>query len=134
VLKLPHLFVPSLTLPVPADKNPIGAFEVVHRIDVADAATGDVDVTLTHKTRVIDVMVVKTGGAGAAGNTYQVKNGANAITNAIDGNVADKALRWAGEIDDAQHEIAANGTLRVTRTKVGGNAACIVYVKGIRVG
>jgi len=116
-----------------ANANVIGGLPVVHRIDIADAASGDVDVVLTHKTRVIDVCVVKTGANGGAANTIQVKNGANAITDAISININDTLIARAASIDDAQHEIAAAGTLRVTRTKAGGNAACIVYVWGIRV-
>lgn len=116
-----------------ADKNVVGAIPVVHRIDVADAATGDIDVTLTHKTRITDITVVKTGNAGGAANTITVKNTADAISDAISINVNDKVVARAGTIDDAYHEITAGGTLRITRTKAGGNAACIVYVHGFRV-
>jgi hypothetical protein len=117
-----------------ADANVIGAIPVLHRVDVADGVTGDVDVTLTHKTRVVDVWLVKTAGAGGASDTITVKNGATAITDAMDINVADKTVVRAGTIDDAQHEIAAAGTLRVTRTKVAAaNVACVVYVLGVRV-
>jgi hypothetical protein len=116
-----------------ADANVIGGIPVLHRIDIADAATGDVDVVLTHKTRVTDVWAVKTGALGGAANTVQVKNGATAITDALDINIADKTIARATTIDDAQHDIAAAGTLRITRTKAGGNAACTVYVLGIRV-
>lgn len=106
---------------------------VVHRIDVADATTGNVDVTLTYKTRVTDVLVVKTAGNGGSGNTIAVNNGSNAITNSIDANINDTVVARAGNINDAYHEIAAGGTLRVVRTKSSGNAACIVYVYGILV-
>lgn len=116
-----------------ADANVIGGVPVLHRIDIPDAATGDVDVVLTHKTRVVEAWAVKTGGAGGAANTVQVKNGATAITDAMSINIADTLIVRAASIDDAQHEIAAAGTLRVTRTKAGGNAACIVYVLGLRV-
>lgn len=116
-----------------ANANPVGGVPVVHRIDVPDGATGDIDVVLTHKTRVIDAHVVKTVANGGAVNTVQVKNGANPITDAMSININDQAIARAASIDDAQHEIAAGGTLRVTRTKAGGNAACIVYVRGIRV-
>lgn len=116
-----------------ANANVIGGLPVLHRVDVADAATGDVDVVLTYRTRVIDAWAVKTEGAGGAANSVQVKNGANAITNNLSININDQAVARATTVDDAQHEIAAGGTLRVTRTKVGGNAACIVYVLGLRV-
>ncbi len=117
-----------------ANANVIGGIEVAHRITVADAATGDVDVVLTHKTMVTEVEVIKTGGAGGADDTITVKNGATAITDAIDINVEDKVVKYAGTIDDAQQTIAAGGTLKITRTKASANnTACIVIVRGLRV-
>ena len=116
-----------------ANANQGGGIVLMHRLDIADAATNDVDIVTVHKERLLDAWLVKTGGAGAAGNTIQVKNGATAITNAMDTNVADQAVVRVGTIDDASHEIAAGGTLRVTSTKAGGNAACTVYVETIRV-
>lgn len=116
-----------------ANANVVGGIPVIFRIDIADAATGDVDVVSTHKVRVIDAWAVKTANAGGAANTIQVKNGANAITDAMSININDQAIVRAASIDDAQHEIAAGGTLKVTRTKAGGNAACIVYVSALRV-
>jgi len=117
-----------------ADSNTTGGIPVVYRIPVPDGVTGNVDVVVDHKIRVIDAWVVKTGGAGGAGDTIQVNNEAAAITNAMDINVADKKLVRAGEIDDAAHEIAAAGTLRVVRTKGSvANVACIVYVKALRI-
>lgn len=124
----------ALKLPTVADANVIGAVPVVHRITVADGATADIDVVLTYKTRVYDVVVVKTDGAGGASDTITVKNGATAITDAIDINVADKAVKRAGTIDDAAWDIAAGGTLRVTRTKASAaNVACEVIVYGMKV-
>src|SRR5574337_960771 len=61
-----------------ADANVIGGLLVVHRIDIADAATGDVDVVLTHKERVINAWAVKTANAGGAANTVQLQTGAAA--------------------------------------------------------
>ena len=117
-----------------ADANVIGGIPVLHRVAVADGVTADVDVVLTHKTLVTDVWLVKTAGAGGANDTIQVKSTGNAITNAMDINVADQTVVRAGTIDDARHEIAAGGILRVTRTKVAAaNVACVVYVLGVRV-
>lgn len=116
-----------------ADANIVGGIPVVHIVAIADGATGDTDVTLTHKTEVIDVVVVKTVAAGGASDTITVKNGATAITNAIDINIADKTIARAGTVDDASFDIAAAGTLRITRTKVSAaNVACRVYVYGVR--
>ena len=116
---------------VVADDNVIGGISVVHRIDIADGA-GSTDVTLTHATRVIDVRVVKTATAGGAGDTIQVLNSTNAITDAIVLNVSDKVTARAGTIDDAFHEIAASGILRCTAAN-NTNNACTVYVSGIRI-
>lgn len=117
-----------------ADGNVISGIDTVHMVEVPDGATGDVDVTVTHKVRVLDVWLVKTAGAGGMSDTITVKNGATAITNALDINVADKTVVRAGTIDDAQWEIAAAGTLRVTRTKASmANVACKVFVRVLRV-
>jgi hypothetical protein len=117
-----------------ANANVIGGIPVLHRINVADGATGDVDTVLTHKTLVTEVWLVKTSAAGGASDTITVKNGSTAITNDMDINVADKTVVRAGTIDDAQHEVAAAGTLKITRTKSSmNNVACTVYVMGLRV-
>jgi len=123
---------------VVADVNVIGGLTVLHQFNLANAATGSTNITLTHKTQVIDAWVVKTAaGAGNAGaSTVQVLSTGDAITDAmVIRNVADQAIVRAGTINDANHAIAAGGVLRVTRTKAeaGDNNACIVYVLGIRV-
>lgn len=117
---------------VVANANVIGGIPLLHQVNIADAVSGDTDVVLTHKTRVINAWVVLTA-AGDAANTYTVKNGANAITDAITPGATDTTLKSAGQINDANHEIAAAGTLRVSHVKVGGSSAAIVYVLGIRV-
>ena len=80
----------------------------------------------------IDAWAVKTSTAGGSGDTVTVKNGSTAISDAISLNVADKAVARAGEVDDASHEIAEDGTLRVTAATATNNA-CTVYVLGVRV-
>lgn len=116
---------------VVADANTQGGIPVLHRIAIADGS-GDTDVVLAEKTRVIDAWAVKTAANGGAGDTVQVKNGANAITDALDLNVSDGVVVRAGSIDDAQHEIAATGTLKVTAANATDNT-CIVYVLGVKV-
>ena len=120
---------PSNTEPQVVDTVP-GAIGSVSRFNIADTATGNLDVinTGSRSIRILDVWVVKIAGAGAAGNTIQVLAGTSAITEAMDTNVADKAIVRAATIDDANHNIIAGGTLRIARVKSGGNAACIVYI------
>ena len=113
-----------------ADINTEGGIVVLHRIN-AVALTGNVDVVLTHKTRVVDAWAIQTA-AGGAGDTIQFLNGATAITNALDLNVAEQTVVRATTIENnlGAHEIAAGGTLRVT----GASAVtAICYVLGIRV-
>lgn len=115
-----------------ADNNVIGSVPVLHRVVVAAGANGDTDVVLTHKTRVTDAWLVLTG-AGVASAVLTVKNGATAITNGMAASGADTTVSRAGTIDDAQHEIAAAGTLRVTGSGGASQPAAIVYVLGVRV-
>lgn len=120
-----------LQAPEVANANIIGGIPVIHRILIPDGA-GDTNVVLTHKTRVIDMWAQKTAADGGASDTVQLKNGSDAITDALDMNVVDKTLVRAGTIDDSKAEIAAAGTLKVTAA-TGTNNACIVYVLGVRV-
>lgn len=116
---------------VAADANVIGGLPVLHTFNIANAATADYDIILTHKTEITDILVVKTSGAGVA-VTATVKNGANAITDAINLAVADQTLARPLTIDDAFNTIAAAGTLRVSIARTTGDAGCKVFVRGIR--
>jgi hypothetical protein len=111
-----------------ADAPVIGGLPVLFPV-LATTLTGDVDITSTHKIRVVDVWCVATA-AGGAGDTIIVKNGATAITNAIDLNVSDKVIVRAGTIDDAAADVAAAGTIRVSGAS-GVNAQ--VYILAHRV-
>lgn len=122
----------GLVAAVVANANVIGGLLVMHRIDIAAGALGNTDVVLTHKTRVIDAFLVLRG-AGVATTTLQVFNGAGAITNAMAASGADTALVRAANIDEANHEIAAGGTLRVTSATGATQPDAVVYVLGVRV-
>jgi hypothetical protein len=115
-----------------ANANVIGGIPVLHRIDIAAGALADTDVILTHKTRVIDVWHVLRG-AGVSSTTLTVKNGATAITNAMAASGSDKDLVRCTSLDDAQWEIAAGGTLRVTSATGATQPDATVYVLGHRV-
>jgi hypothetical protein len=122
----------GLVAKVVADANVIGGLEMIHRIDITAGALGNTDVTLTHKTRVIDAWLVLRG-AGVATTTLQVKNGANAITDAMAASGSDQALVRAATLNDAYWEIAAGGTLRVTSATGATQPDATVFVLGIRV-
>ncbi len=63
------------------------------------------------KLRLVDCWFVKTGGAGGGAVTLTVRNGTNAITDAIDVNDADKVISVPTTIDDVYWEIAIGGTV-----------------------
>lgn len=115
-----------------AGSNTEAGLLIVHYVLADQAGGADKDVTVTHKVRVLDVIVVNKA-AGGAGDTITVKNGATAITDAIDTNKADKTVTRAGTIDDAAHEIAAAGTLRVSKADGANDPNCEVYVVCMRV-
>jgi hypothetical protein len=117
-----------------ADDGVIGGLPILFRIATDGGATANKDITMTHKVRVIDVWSVNLA-IGTTSDTVQVLNSTNAITNAMDISGADTSLVRAGTIDDAYHEIAASGTLRVTETDGGGTDSppLVVYVLAVRV-
>lgn len=116
---------------VPGDNAPKAGMLVQYLFRVADAATGDIDIVVEDKFEVTNVECTKRGGAGA-GNTMLVKNGANAISDAI-ACATDNAVTRAATIDDANSTIAAGGTLRLTATRAAGTRTCTVIVYGILV-
>lgn len=99
---------------------------------VANGASGDTDYVLTYKTRVLAAAVILTA-AGDPANTYTIKNAGNAITNAITPGAADTTFALCSEINDANYEIAAGGTLRISHVRTGGSSAALVVVLGIKV-
>lgn len=117
-----------------ADANVIGGIPVIHRITTAGGATANTDVTLTHKTRILDCWIVNRG-AGTASDTVQILNSTNAISDAVDISGADNTIARISTIDDAYEEIAASGTLRVTETDGGSSdsPSVDVYVLCVRV-
>jgi len=118
-----------------ADGNAIGGLQVIHRYDVAAGVTANLDKTLTHKERIIDMHLVKTVAAGGGAGTIALQTSAGtAITDAVSIDIADKTIGRVTTIDDAQHEIAAGGTLRIRRVRTAStDESCIVYVSCLRV-
>lgn len=117
------------------DAPALGGIPLIIPIACTGGATANFDATLTNKMRIADFWVVLKG-AGSASDTVQLFNGANAISDALDISAGgDKDVFRAGELDDAYHEVAASGTLRVTVTDGGGSdvPACQAYVLAYRV-
>jgi hypothetical protein len=109
-----------------ANNQVIPAPFLYYTFAVPDAATSDIDIIVSRKIEVLDVICRKDAGAGAA-NTMQVKNGATAISNAIACDT-DKTITRAGTIDVASNTIAAGGTLRLTATRAAGTRTALVTV------
>jgi hypothetical protein len=116
-----------------ADLNTIGAPLMLFRIVTAGTAAGEsIDVTMTHAIRVLSFWAVNAA-IGGAGDTVQLLNGANAISNALDMNTADRTVTRAGTIDETYHEIAAAGTLRITEANGANNQIVDCYVLAARI-
>jgi hypothetical protein len=110
--------------------NVVGGLPILFKIRIADAASSNVNVTMTHKITVIDAWIIPLA-TGDAANTFTVGNGASAISSAMVGNV-DTTIARTTTIDDATQTIAAGGSLRVTWVKTGGSSACDVFVLAVR--
>ncbi len=117
-------------MPVVADSNVVGGIPVCHLFEIADAATANYDITLTTKTEIQEVIVIKTGAAGVA-VTCTVKNDTSAITDVMDLAVPDKTVVRAATIDDATSVISAGHILRVAIAKTTSGAGCKVIVRGV---
>lgn len=111
-----------------------GGLPLVFPLTVSSGANGDQDITVTPKIRVIDAWLVMKG-AGTAGSTVTVKNGATAITDVLDVSAkGDKEIVRFTTIDDAQMDIAAAGTLRISHASTGGDfPGAELYVHALHV-
>jgi hypothetical protein len=78
--------------------------------------------------RVVDAWSVAMSGDGGS---WQLEDGASAITDTVAVTATDGAIDRAGHIDDAYHEIGAEGTLRVVGD--GSIADVAVYILAVRV-
>jgi hypothetical protein len=109
-----------------------GAYGISFIITAVNTGTATITIfnaNAPFKFRVIDAWAVSTQ-AGNAG-TWVVDNGTNNITSAISYGTADTDISRATDLDDAYHEIAANGTLRLISSNAADTA--IVYILAMRV-
>ena len=101
-----------------ADASVVGRIPVVYR-SVVPNGLGNTDIVITYGSRVIRAWYVKTVGAGDGNDLVRLFNGAAAITDAMVIPAADTQIVRSGQIDTANHQIAAGGTLRWTVTMGG---------------
>jgi hypothetical protein len=117
---------------VVAESNIIGGIPLIFMVPITAGTLGNTDVVMTHKVRVLDAYLMLRG-AGVATTTLQVFNGANAITDAMAASGADTDIVRAAKIDDANYEIDAAGTLRVTSATGATQPAALIVVTAVRV-
>lgn len=116
-----------------ADGVMLPGVPVMVTIAVPDGATGNIDSTVGAKFEVLRAWLQKRGGdSGSNANTMQVLKNGTAVTEAlsINGTVNKTTVDWA-TIDVAQSVFNVGDTLRVTRTKAGGNVQCLVCLLAV---
>ena len=104
-----------------ADDNATAGVMVVHVINIAGSGDADEDIVVADKCEVVRIDG-RLDGAGTAGSTLTIKNGSNAISDALDlSSGGDTDVFAANELDDDYTVIAAGGTLRATIASTGGD-------------
>ena len=98
----------------------IGGSPILFSIDTPGGATGNVDVVMTHRVKILDILVINRA-AGTASDTLQVLNTALPITNAMDVNKADNVPTRPALIEHLNQVIPATGILRITEVDGGGS-------------
>ena len=105
---------------------------VVYHVNLDAGAIGNTDKVITNKFRVTGAyFILRT--AGVLNTTIQVFNGSNAITEAMAAGGSDTAVVQAAVLNDANFEIAAGGTLRVTTATGATQPGALVVVEGVLV-
>lgn len=107
-----------------SDGDTHAAIPFVLPVAVANAS-GDTDVVMDRKCRLLHVDVLKVGGNGGAGDELTVGNGSSAITDAISLNINAKVATKNAQIDPAHATLAAGDILRFSATSAT-NCACQV--------
>jgi hypothetical protein len=115
-----------------ANADTLGVPVLLFRLNQAAGANGNTDITWAQKIRVLDFWAVLTG-AGVASSVCTLKSTAAAISDGLDTSGADKAVVRAASIDDANHEIASGGVLRITGSGGATQPALTAYVLAVPV-
>ncbi len=114
--------------------DPLPGIVFCYRVAFGDAATNTQTFTPSFGLKIIDVTVAKRGGSGGAGNTLQLKQGSNAVTDAMDTNLSTGALVRPASIFTTYDDVNAGAPLSVINTKSSGNSALLVTIYCIRTG
>ena len=114
------------------DGEDFGFIPVMLRVDTAATSTATISLTMERKFTVVDAHAILKADGGNNSNKVEVLNASTTITgDMIVGTAGDKDIVRASEIDDAQMEIAAGGTLAVKATAAHTDLpACAVYILG----
>jgi hypothetical protein len=114
------------------DGEDFGFIPVMLRVDTTGGATATTSLTMERKFTVIDAHAILKADGGNNSNKVELLNASTTITgDMIVGTAGDKDIVRASEIDDAQMEIAAGGTLGVKVTAAASDLpALVVYVLG----
>lgn len=104
-------------------------------VPIAVTAAGSQTIAIPTGTtyRFKGVSGFKTHGAGGAGDTLQVFAGATPVTNAIDLNLADKAVFGASTVDDAAMDFVGPVNVTVTAVQGGADCQCVATLDFIRI-
>jgi hypothetical protein len=118
-----------------ADTDSTAAIATERRVIIPAGPTGDVDVVVSAREEIVDVVLHKTGAAGGGAGTIQLVNPATggAITDVMSINVPPGTAVRPLDIDPTQNTIAAQGLLRFVRTRTAStDESCIAYVRTLR--
>jgi len=110
------------------------AIPIEINIAVPDGATGNIDTVYQGpKFEITKAWLQKrSANSGANANTIQILKAAAAITEALSINgTNDTVVKDFAQIDDANSTISPGDTIRITRTKAGGDVACLVTIHGV---
>jgi len=93
------------------------------------ATTTIFDSNAPFKFRVIDAWAVSTKGDNSG--TWNVNDGTDPIVSAVAYGTGDTDIARAAEIDDAKHEIAASGSLKIANSETADTG--IIYVQILKI-
>ena len=117
-----------------APNDPIPGIPFFFREAFLDAPTSSLTVTLPYAWKFVFTSVVKRGGAGAAGNTLQLLQAGNPITEAISTNIANNVQIYNTQNIAPFDDFNAATSMTITNTKIGGNGSALVWILGVRTG